>query len=65
MFLVYAERAEVGIMGPRFDARDLDEAAALFEAAAENDLWPEGAEVIAEEVGTGRRWMLVDGWELL
>jgi len=63
MFLVYAERAEFGIMGPRFEARDLDEAAALFEAAAAEDLWPEGAEVIAEEVGTGRRWMLVDGWE--
>ena len=26
MLLVYAERAEVGIMGPRFEARDLDEA---------------------------------------
>ena len=65
MLLVYAERAEVGVMGPRFEARDLDEAAALFEKAAAEDLWPEGAEVIAEEVGTGRRWMLVDGWEPL
>jgi len=65
MFLVYAERAEFGIMDPRFEARDLDEAAALFEAAAAEDLWPEGAEVIAEEVSTGRRWMLVDGWEPL
>ena len=65
MFLVYAERAEFGIMDRRFEARDLDEAAALFEAAAAEDRWPEGAEVIAEEVGTGRRWMLVDGWEPL
>ncbi len=52
-------------MGPCFEARDLDDAAALFEAAAAQDLWPEGAEVIAEEVGPGRHWMLVDGWEPL
>ncbi len=65
MFLVYAEQAEVGVMSPRFEALDLDEAASLFEAAAAEDRWPEGAEVIAEEVGTGRHWMLVDGWEPL